>query len=361
MRSLTIWTVAFLLVFVHTSTQADEPTPKIVPGRAITLEFPKLPKMRDGKLTKMQVRVPSSYDPKKSYPLIAWMGGGKGGYSVGTGSRLADPNQFIMIGLPYPEGANNPGQANMVGKFDVIWAYHKAMLDRLEQVIPNINPELRVVAGFSNGGHAIDGMLGVRSRQLPPYGSYFTTFILADGGSAVGDYRSIRGRHLFICWGVKGATNKGSCESIAKRAKSSGVYVQAMAMTDTGHQFPDKYQKLANTWLAKTVIPHTVAMGTRNLSSMIRRRKYADAIKVGRGLIELGADEKQTAQIEKSLADIDAKGNTAFAALKIYPTQEMSAIARKSAARRVIAFVKLWEGTAAGQQGKELLEQLTKE
>lgn len=361
MRTTTTWAVAFLSILMNASIQADDATPKVVPGRAIIIEFPKLPKMRDGKPTKMQVRVPSGYDVNKSYPLLAWMGGGGGGYSVGPGTKLADANQFILIGLPYPQGASNAGQSNMVGQFDVIWAYHKAMLDKLEQIVPNINPELRVVAGFSNGGHAIDGMLGVRSRRIQPYGSYFTTFILADGGRGAGDYRSIRGKHMFICWGIKGNTNKASCESIAKKAKASGVYVQAVAMTDTGHQFPAKYMEQANTWLAKTVIPHTVATGARNLDTLVRRRKYADAIKVGRGLIELGANGKLKEKIEKSLAGMNEKAKAAFDALKIDPAKEMSPIMLRSTIRRVEAFIKLWAGTVAEQQGRDLLAQLEKE
>ncbi len=358
MRRSSTWLVLCLVVLLQSVALGDDVLPKVAPGRSIYIDFPKLPKMRDGKTTRMEVRVPANYDKNKSYPLLAWMGGGKGGYRVSSGLKLADANKFILIGLPYPQGANDPGQSNKVGQFETIWGYHKAMLDTLEKVVPNINPELRVAAGFSNGGHAIDGMLGIRSRRVPPYGSYFTTFIMADGGTGVGDYRSVRGRHLFICWGVKGNTNRAYCQSIAKKAKSSGVYVKAVEMSDAGHQFPEKYMGQAKEWLSQTVIPHTIHTGSRQLRSMISRRRYADAIKVGRGLIELGASDKQKTQIEKTLADIDTKGKAAFVNLRIDPDKEMTDGARKAAIRRVDAFIKLWSGTSAENQGRELLEQL---
>ena len=73
-----------------------------------------------------------------------------------------------------------------------------------------------------------------------------------------------------------------------------------------------------------------------------------------------GADEKQKAKIEKSLAGIDTKGTAAFEALKIDPDKEMTIVSRKSAIRRAESFIKQWSGTAVEQQGRELLEKLKK-
>ena len=137
--------------------------------------------------------------------------------------------------MPYPKGANNPGQANMVGNFPVMWRYHKAMLEELHRVIPNINLDFRVLAGFSNGGHCIDGVLGIGATE------YFNTFILADGGGAGGGgkYRPARGCHMFICWGEK-SPNKAASPSVITKAKKAGMKIKAVEMKGTGHKFADE-------------------------------------------------------------------------------------------------------------------------
>ncbi len=151
--------------------------PRVKPGESFYLEFPDLPPTRYGKMTRMQVCIPKSYDPGKLYPLCAWMGGGDG--TSDADGALVDVGRFIRIGVPFPKDANNPRQSNMVGHYPVIWQYQKTMLDELRRVVPNISPSVRIIGGFSNGGHTIAGNMQFPHTDMP---DYFTIYVFADGG-----------------------------------------------------------------------------------------------------------------------------------------------------------------------------------
>ena len=60
-----------------------------------------MPKDRYDKLARMQVCIPKDYDPRKLYPLYAWMGGADG--TSGPDTTLVNPDLYIRIGLPFPE------------------------------------------------------------------------------------------------------------------------------------------------------------------------------------------------------------------------------------------------------------------
>ncbi len=99
---------------------------------------------------------------------------------------------FVLAGLPYPKGANNPGQSNMVGDYETVWEFHRTMIDHIYEKIPNLKKEWSIISGFSNGGHSIDGMLRVRDKK-GALADYFGAFVLADGG---GGYASEDGAIL---------------------------------------------------------------------------------------------------------------------------------------------------------------------
>ena len=126
---LGLWSVSF----------AAEPDPRVQPGASFTISFPELAKDRHGNETQIEVRIPTNYSPNRLVPLLAWMGGGDGDNKGRTSEALVDKTTFVRIGLPFPKGANNPGQSNMVGNFPVMWEYYKAILARLETTIPNIH------------------------------------------------------------------------------------------------------------------------------------------------------------------------------------------------------------------------------
>ncbi len=226
-----------------------KPDERIKPGAAVKLDFPDLSPDRKDQPAALNMRIPDKYDPTKPVPIIVWLGGGDGGNSAGSCASLVDQTEFLMVGLPYPKGANNPGQDNMVGEFDDIWDYHKTMLDEITKLVPNIDPKLRIIAGFSNGGHAIDGLMKEKEFR-----EFFKAYVLIDGGMDVGKYSGMSGTFAYVAWG-ENSPNSGSSQKVAKSTKRGRMATVSHEMEDTGHAFPAEEKELVRKWIADVVVP----------------------------------------------------------------------------------------------------------
>jgi hypothetical protein len=224
-----------------------EKSPK--PGETLTFEFPDLPKDFKGKPASFNVRIPAGYSPDKPAPLLIFLPGGTGGNDPGGAVGLTK-GDFVCAGLPYPDDGRNPAQNNMVGDFDKVWDYWQPMLKKLETAIPNLDPDLRVIGGFSNGGHAIDGVLSESD-----FGEFFTAFFLVDGGGGLPSrYREVRDKHCYVAWGEK-SPNAANSEEVVSRAKRAGMVVVESPMAEVGHAFPGSEKEKVTSWLYETVIP----------------------------------------------------------------------------------------------------------
>ncbi|MEY4482695.1 MAG: hypothetical protein RL693_147 [Verrucomicrobiota bacterium] len=236
------------------TTSAVSSDERVKPGATFFLEFPDLAPDRHDAPTKMQVTIPTTYDPAKKVPLVVWMEGGDGSNTNGTAQAIVDSAQFVCVGLPFPKGANNPNQANMVGDYKSIWKYHKTMLDALIKVVPNIEPRLRIVGGFSNGAHAIDGILD----EGKGYTDYFNVFVLVDGGGHSNSWPKNGNQFACVLWGETSPANAlgQNNRDLAKRAK---MEFMAEEMKGVGHAFPEEYRPKVKDWIMKTVMPKALA------------------------------------------------------------------------------------------------------
>ena len=222
-------------------------------GQTLTYEFPDLIKDMAGNPAKFSVKVPADYSADKPVPLFIFLAGANGSTSPGGASGLTR-GDFLCAGLPYPDDGRNPAQNNMVGSFDEVWDYWKVMLAKLDEEFPNIDKRLRMIGGFSNGGHAIDGCL-----KEQEFADYFNAFILIDGGGALGrSYRSNRGEHCWVAWG-ENSPNAANSEEVASRARRSGMEVVKSEMEGVGHAFPAEEKKRVTEWIYDVVLP--AAMG----------------------------------------------------------------------------------------------------
>jgi len=226
-----------------------KPDERIKPGAAVKLDFSDLAPDRKDQPAALNMRVPDDYDPNKPVPLIVWLGGGDGGNSATACAALVDQKKFLMVGLPYPKGANNPGQANMVGEFGDIWDYHRTMLDEITKLVPNIDPKIRIISGFSNGGHAIDGLMNEKEFR-----EFFKAYVLIDGGMAEGKYSGMSGTYAYIAWGSN-SPNAGNSQSVAKSAKRGRMTTESHAMEGVGNAFPAEEKKLVKKWISEIVVP----------------------------------------------------------------------------------------------------------
>ena len=226
----------------------------IAPGASLKFDFPELTVDRYGAMAACHLTLPADYDAKKKYPLVVWLGGGEGGNT--PNKSFLPAGDFIIVGLPYPKGANNPGQANMVGDYAKVWTYHRTMLDEIAQLIPNIDKSHSIIAGFSNGGHAIDGMLRLSGK--PKLTDYFGTFIFADGGGTVysskGNLPNLKDKFAYACWGGEKGSNKPNTSQLPKALKAKGATVVGSEMAGVGHAFAVSEHAKVAEWLEKVAL-----------------------------------------------------------------------------------------------------------
>jgi predicted peptidase len=227
---------------------------QVAPGASLKFDFPELTVDRKGALAACYLILPANYDPAKKYPLIAWLAGGEGGNQ--PNKSFLPSGDFVLVGLPYPKGANNPAQANMVGDYAKVWAYQRFMLEEIAKVIPNLDRSRSIIAGFSNGGHAIDGML--RMSGKPKLSDYFGIFVLADGGgtaySSKGNLPDLKGKFAYVCWGSEKGSNKPNTSQLPKALKAKGATVADVEMTNVGHAFPEPQQAKAAQWIERIAL-----------------------------------------------------------------------------------------------------------
>ena len=226
----------------------------VAPGASLKFDFPELTVDRKGAMAACHLTLPAGYEPAKKYPLVVWLGGGEGG---NTPSKAFLPEgEFIVVGLPYPKGANNPTQANMVGDYAKVWAYQRFMLDEIAKVIPNIDKSHSIIAGFSNGGHAIDGMLRLSSG--PKLTDYFGIFVFADGGGTAytskGNLPNLKDKFAYACWGSEKGSNKPATSLLPKALKSKGATVVGSEMAGVGHSFAETEHPKVAEWLSKVAL-----------------------------------------------------------------------------------------------------------
>jgi hypothetical protein len=342
---------------------ASAPDERVKPGATFFLEFPNLPKTRHGKLTTMQVCIPRQYDPRKLYPLYAFMGGSDGTSTVET--DLVNDDRYVRIALPFPKGSNSPYWEGMIGKFPMVWQYHKAMLDELFKVVPNISPSLRIIAGFSNGGHTLAGLM-----QLPKsdFLDYFNVYIPVEGGGigpwwwsgAKGsglDVR-LRGRYACLLWGEK-SIGKGQVKPMSEKLERFGVKVTTFAMEDTGHDFPAAYQDKVRDWIKGQAVPGMIA----EAMAVVEKAQGGPAAGKAYGLaksLELAAqNDKDAERIRKQLARLEEIADKRYADLKA-TVNETGAVSKTPASvlSNLKSLMKEFNGCKASDQCRELLGRL---
>jgi len=227
---------------------------QVAPGATLRFDFPELTVDRKGALAACHLTLPANYDATKKVPLVVWLAGGEGGNQ--PNKSFLPAGDFVLVGLPYPKGANNPKQANMVGDYAKVWAYHRFMLEEIAKIIPNLDRSRSIIAGFSNGGHAIDGMLRLSSG--PKLTDFFGIFIIADGGgtvySSLGTLPDLKGKFAYVCWGSEIGSNKADASTLPGLFKAKGAAAVGSEMAGVGHAFAETEKPKIAEWLEKVAL-----------------------------------------------------------------------------------------------------------
>jgi hypothetical protein len=224
--------------------------------RWLPLEFPKLPKDKNDNPATCNVSIPDDYDPTKPVPLLVWIGGGKGGNQPGGGFALVDKAHWAIAALPYPSTAPTPADSLAdKGNMDIILGYHKTMLEEVVKLLPNLDPKLRVVAGFSNGAHTIGTNI---ARGEKEFIELFNAFVIIEGGGQVPEAKKkLRGKYAYLAWG-NDIAKKGSKDYmgyIRDCVKDAKLQTSTHEMDGVGHAFPDTEKALVKEWITQTVVP----------------------------------------------------------------------------------------------------------
>ena len=180
---------------------AAAPTPPApIAGSVLTMNFPGLSPMQGGLPASCEVSVPKTFDPARPAPLLVWFGGGRGSHRVAGARDAVDFDRFVVVALPYPEG-RGPRVAAEELRVHEHWDYHRAMLARIEERLPNLDPRIRIAAGTSNGAHYIAYGL---DQRWPGFCEAFTAFVLHEGGTAPlsSAIPGAKGRRLLVAWGT---------------------------------------------------------------------------------------------------------------------------------------------------------------
>lgn len=253
---------AFVVVAVllPAALAVAQPTPPLTPGSTFTIEFPDMPptlaEMQDPKgiPATMAVSLPADYDPQRKHPLLVVLQGGNGGRgtSASIARQIIGPNEFVCVNLPlFKESLDPNAPANtppliiirdVDGQF--AWPLYQEMLARLEQVVPNLDPDRRVIGGFSNGAHMVGELIDQSGGEIP---RRFSDFFMVEGGGRTRHYELLEGKRLLLMYGSAGAAAR--IQQMHDSAIAAGVDVTVHEMVGVGHAFPPEQYPAVRAWL----------------------------------------------------------------------------------------------------------------
>lgn len=238
-----------------------EPKPRLEPGETFTVRFPGMPPtfyalfQKKEVAAQMTVSLPQNYDPAKKFPLLIFLNGWDGGdgTTLGYARGITQGRDFVCVSMPLfrapgyqVEQANTPG-ANFImveedGKF--MWPFFKTMLDKVEELVPNIDTAHRILGGFSQGAHAtaalVDGSEG-QATQL------FSAFLVVEGGGKMKHYERLRDKAYLMV--SSNAKSRPRAEQICDAAKAGGART-TFVFEDVGkHDFPVSAYPRVRDWL----------------------------------------------------------------------------------------------------------------
>jgi len=240
------------------------------PGRTLRLEFPDLPPTLRSmwnhreEAPAVTVRLPDDYSTDARFPLFVHLEGGHGG----DGANLRVPMQ-VTRGKGYVT-ANFPLFKRLQPDPDVSWtiviapddaakisAAYRAILERLNAEIPNLDPARSILGGHSNGAHAIGALLSVLD---PTVLSAFAGFYFVDGGLDWSTYKrtEVLGGHslLFLVGGGHPGPPERWREDWKHRLAALRSSAEAMGMKrwrfivvdGVGHELSPKHLPILRDW-----------------------------------------------------------------------------------------------------------------
>jgi dienelactone hydrolase len=243
------------------AAKAAAPPLKLTPGATFTVPFPDLPPTFYALYNKkdvpvqMTVFLPRNYDPARKHPLLVFLNGGDGGTAgnPGVARGLAEDKDFVCVSLPLFKATDpkGPGGEYIMRDPDAryTWSFYKTMLARLEELVPNLDPQRRVLGGFSNGAHATAGLIDQSDGEIA---RRFSAFIFVEGGGRLQHYDLLKDKPFLMAYGSE--KSKPRSEEIYAAALAAGAKATLYGMNNVGHAFPASEYPAVRKWLLDVVL-----------------------------------------------------------------------------------------------------------
>jgi hypothetical protein len=263
--------VLFLLGANPEQIQGSTPDPRVKPGQSFIIAFPGLPQTLAKKPSELHVFIPRKYDPARKHPLFLWLNGNDGPPGINTGPVGED--SFVVASLPLYK--INPAEGLLLKNEDAryIWSCWKPMLAELERVVPNLNPEIRVVGGFSNGANCQAVLL----NKVKEFADGFKGFLLWEGGNMLDNFKVLQGHSLFVLYGEKSLGKYGA--PIAVSALKAGADSEFFEMKGVGHDAPASFNPRVHDWIERKVLFKDLPEAFHAMTDAVRRSRWTEAVR----------------------------------------------------------------------------------
>ncbi len=243
-------------VSVACGTVVAEPAPQLAPGCTLTITFPEMPPtfhalyVKKDLNTQMTVLLPRNYDPRRKHPLLVYLNGGDGGNgdTLGAARGISGQQDFVCVSMPLFKADKpwTPGFGYIMVEADgkYMWPFFKTMLDKVEALVPNIDPAHRVLGGFSNGAHATAALIDASEGELS---RLFSAFLFVEGGGKLKHYDWLKGKTVMMV--SSNIKSKPRAQQILAAAIAAGARGTFLCEDVGKHDFPSAAYEKVGAWL----------------------------------------------------------------------------------------------------------------
>lgn len=236
------------------------------PGASFTVPFPDMPPTffalfeQKNVPAQMTVFLPKNYDPNRQFPLLVFLNGWDGGAGdhPGIARKICQDQDYVCVSVPLFKAAGyQVAQPNVIGPDFIItepdgramWPHFKVMLAKLDELVPNVSREHRVLGGFSNGAHMTAALLDGSEGEVA---EVFSAFLFGEGGGKLQHYELLKGK-LFLMISSNAKSLPRATE-ITEAAKAAGAET-TLIFEDIGkHGFPESACPRIREWLLGPVL-----------------------------------------------------------------------------------------------------------
>lgn len=239
-------------------------------GQGFRLPFPDLPptvfanhinpKIQTG----FSVHLPENYSKEGKFPLCVYLEGGLGGNGENTQfpRRVIGNEDYIVVNFPlfrkagYDRSSYLDGIIVGMDDYSTISEMYRVFLEKLNETIPNIDPERSIIGGHSNGAKTACVLLSAMDETAL---ESFRGFFFVDGGFTWSSYcrtKELEDHYiLFVVGGGRGQQSSGR-KSIVARMDGLRDFANQRGMSNwqfevvpnREHEFAEEYHEIIRKW-----------------------------------------------------------------------------------------------------------------